>query len=144
MLEGSISTKTGVFGFGVLLLEIISSTMNHGTYDVEHPINFLGLAWELWNEGRGFELMDQVLENSCTPEEVMTCIHVGMLYVQDHAMIRPTMSEVISMLTNENMHLPEPKRTTFFFERHDPNSARDDNLGNVLVNGQSISILVAR
>ncbi|CAH1439190.1 unnamed protein product [Lactuca virosa] len=78
MLEGSVSTKTDVFGFGVLLLEIVSSKMNHGTYDVEHPLNLLGLAWELWNEGRGLELMDPVLEDSCTPKEVMTCIHVAL------------------------------------------------------------------
>ncbi|CAH1442753.1 unnamed protein product [Lactuca virosa] len=147
MLEGSVSTKTDVFGFGVLLLEIVSSKMNHGStqHDAEHPLNLLGHAWELWNEaGRGLELMDPVLEDSCTPKEVMTCIHVGLLCVQDHAIDRPTMSEVISMLTNENMHLPEPKRPTFFIERHQADSARDDNIGNDSVNGQSISILVAR
>ncbi|CAH1419527.1 unnamed protein product [Lactuca virosa] len=147
MLEGSVSTKTDVFGFGVLLLEIVSSKMNHGStqHDPEHPLNLLGHAWELWNEaGRGLELMDPVLEDSCTPKEVMTCIHVGLLCVQDHAIDRPTMSEVISMLTNENMHLPEPKRPAFFIERHDPDLAKDNNLENGSVNGQSISILVAR
>ncbi|PWA66026.1 Apple-like protein [Artemisia annua] len=101
-------------------------------------------AWELWNEGRGLELMDPVLEDSCTPKEVMTCIHVGLLCVQEHAMDRPTMSEVISMLTNENMHLPEPKRPAFFIKRCEVEAARDDNLGNGSVNGQSISIVVAR
>ena len=44
MLEGSVSTKTDVFSFGVLLLEIVSSKMNHGTYDAEHPLNLLGLV----------------------------------------------------------------------------------------------------
>nr|KAJ0220903.1 hypothetical protein LSAT_V11C200073840 [Lactuca sativa] len=144
MLEGSVSTKTDVFGFGVLLLEIVSSKMNHGSYDTEHPLNLLGHAWELWNEGRGLELMDPLLEDSCAPKEVMTCIHVGLLCVQDHAMDRPTMSEVISMLTNENMHLPEPKRPAFFIERHEVDSAIDDNLRNGSINGQSVSILVAR
>ncbi|KAI3737086.1 hypothetical protein L2E82_27081 [Cichorium intybus] len=144
MLEGTVSIKTDVYGFGVLLLEIVSSKMNHGSYDAEHPLNLLGLAWELWNEGRGLELMDPVLEDSCTPKEVMTCIHVGLLCVQDHAMDRPTMSEVVSMLTNENMHLPEPKRPAFFIERHVTDLSKDDNLGNGSVNGQSISILVAR
>ncbi|XP_023728515.1 G-type lectin S-receptor-like serine/threonine-protein kinase At1g67520 [Lactuca sativa] len=147
MLEGSVSTKTDVFGFGVLLLEIVSSKMNHGSnqHDPEHPLNLLGHAWELWNEaGRGLELMDPVLEDSCTPKEVMTCINVGLLCVQDHAMDRPTMSEVVSMLTNENMHLPEPKRPAFFIERHEPGLTKDNNLENGSVNGQSISILVAR
>nr|GEX44388.1 G-type lectin S-receptor-like serine/threonine-protein kinase CES101 [Tanacetum cinerariifolium] len=145
LIEGTVSTKIDVFGFGVLLLEIISSKMNHGSYDAEHPLNLLGLAWELWNEGRGLELMDPTLEDSCTPKEVMTCIHVGLLCVQDHAMDRPTMSEVVSMLTNENMHLPEPKQPAFFIERSAPQAPRDDSLGKgSSVNGQSISIVVAR
>ncbi|GJZ33216.1 G-type lectin S-receptor-like serine/threonine-protein kinase CES101 [Tanacetum coccineum] len=145
LIEGTVSTKIDVFGFGVLLLEIISSKMNHGSYDAEHPLNLLGLAWELWNEGRGLELMDPTLEDSCTPKEVMTCVHVGLLCVQDHAMDRPTMSEVVSMLTNENMHLPEPKQPAFFIERSAPQAPRDDSLGKgSSVNGQSISIVVAR
>ncbi|CAI9267020.1 unnamed protein product [Lactuca saligna] len=144
MMKGTVSTKTDVFGFGVLLLEIVSNKMNHGSYDVEHPLNLLGLAWEQWNEGRSLELMDPILEESCNPKEVMTCIHVGLLCVQEHAMDRPTMLEVISMLTNEKMHLPEPKRPAFYIERHDADSVRNANLGNGSVNGQSISILVAR
>ncbi|GJW63289.1 G-type lectin S-receptor-like serine/threonine-protein kinase [Tanacetum coccineum] len=130
MIEGAVSTKTDVFGFGVLLLEIISSKMNHRSYDSDHPLNLVGLAWKLWKEGRGMELMDPVLEDSCTPKEVMTCIHVGLLCVQDRAIDRPTMYEVISMLTNENMHLPEPKQPAFFIERCDADASKDDNLGN--------------
>lgn len=44
LIDGIISTKIDVFGFGVLLLEIISSKMNHVSYDVEHPLNLLGLV----------------------------------------------------------------------------------------------------
>ncbi|KAI3773797.1 hypothetical protein L1987_48330 [Smallanthus sonchifolius] len=148
LIDGIISTKIDVFGFGVLLLEIISSKMNHVSYDVEHPLNLLGLAWELWNEGRGLELMDPVLEDTCTPKEVMTCIHVGLLCVQDHATDRPTMSEVVSMLTNENMHLPEPKQPAYFIERHETETkavaGKGDKLGNGSENGESISILVSK
>ncbi|KAK9053891.1 hypothetical protein SSX86_024966 [Deinandra increscens subsp. villosa] len=148
LIDGIISTKIDVFGFGVLLLEIISSKMNHKSYDVEHPLNLMGLAWELWNEGRGLELMDPVLEDTCTPKEVMTCIHVGLLCVQDHATDRPTMSEVVSMLTNENMHLPEPKQPAFFIERHETETkavvGKEDKLGNGSEDGKSISILVSK
>ncbi|XP_076903293.1 G-type lectin S-receptor-like serine/threonine-protein kinase At1g11330 [Bidens hawaiensis] len=149
LIDGIISTKIDVYGFGVLLLEIISSKMNHVSYDVEHPLNLLGLAWELWNQGRGLELMDPVLEDTCTPKEVMTCIHVGLLCVQDHAMDRPTMSEVVSMLTNENMHLPEPKRPAFFIERDEIRTeaeagGRGVKSGNGSENSESISILVSK
>ncbi|KAM0066881.1 putative protein kinase RLK-Pelle-DLSV family [Helianthus debilis subsp. tardiflorus] len=148
LIDGIISTKIDVFGFGVLLLEIISNKMNYVSYDVEHPLNLLGLAWELWNQGRGLELMDPVLEDTCTPKEVMTCIHVGLLCVQDHATDRPTMSEVVSMLTNENMNLPEPKQPAFFIERHETEAEteakRRDKLRNVSENGDSVSIIVSK
>ncbi|KAM0066672.1 putative protein kinase RLK-Pelle-DLSV family [Helianthus debilis subsp. tardiflorus] len=148
LIDGIISTKIDVFGFGVLLLEIISNKMNYVSYDVEHPLNLLGLVWELWNQGRGLELMDPVLEDTCSPKEVMTCIHVGLLCVQDHATDRPTMSEVVSMLTNENMNLPEPKQPAFFIERHETETEteakRRDKLRNVSENGDSVSIIVAK
>ena len=44
LIDGTVSTKIDVFGFGVLLLEIISGKMNHGSYDTEHPLNLLGLV----------------------------------------------------------------------------------------------------
>ncbi|KAD5802695.1 hypothetical protein E3N88_14055 [Mikania micrantha] len=148
LIDGIISTKIDVFSFGVLLLEIISSKMNYVSYDVEHPLNLLGLAWELWNQGKGLELMDPVLEDTCSPKEVMTCIHVGLLCVQDHATDRPTMSEVVSMLTNEHVHLPDPKPPAFFIERHDTKTgteaASGDKFGNESTNGESISILVSK
>ena len=44
MMNGAVSTKTDIFSFGVLLLEIVSSKMNHGSYDVEHPLNLPGFV----------------------------------------------------------------------------------------------------
>ncbi|KAM0011505.1 putative non-specific serine/threonine protein kinase [Helianthus debilis subsp. tardiflorus] len=92
--------------------------------------------------------MDPVLEDTCTPKEVMTCIHVGLLCVQDHATDRPTMSEVVSMLTNENMNLPQPKQPAFFIERHETETEteakRREKLRNESDNGDSVSIIVAK
>lgn len=70
-------------------------------------------AWRLWNEGKGFELVDPTVDE-CSPNEVLRCIHVGLLCVQDQATDRPTMFDVVSMLTNETMLLPEPKQPAYF------------------------------
>ncbi|KAF2323351.1 hypothetical protein GH714_034811 [Hevea brasiliensis] len=74
-------------------------------------------AWELWSEGRGLQLMDPTLEESCSYSEVLRCIHVGLLRVQDQATDRPTTSDIVSMLTNETLNLPAPRQPAFFFNR---------------------------
>ncbi|KAJ0076317.1 hypothetical protein Patl1_34179 [Pistacia atlantica] len=52
--------------------------------------------------------------NLALPNEVLRYLNVGLLCVQDQAKDRPTMSEVVSMLTNETMVLPAPKQPAFF------------------------------
>ena len=71
--------------------------------------------WKLWNEGKGLELIEPtILDELCPPFEVLRCIHVGLLCVQDQAIDRPTMLDVVSMLSNETLQLSFPKQPTFF------------------------------
>ncbi|KAJ4718137.1 putative Receptor protein kinase [Melia azedarach] len=114
VLNGIVSMKSDVYSFGVLVLEIITSKKNNSCYDAERPLNLVGYAWKLWTEGKGLELTDKTMDESCSPEEVLRCIHVGLLCVQDRATDRPTMSDVVSMLTNDSMALPAPKQPAFF------------------------------
>ncbi|KAJ0007577.1 hypothetical protein Pint_29814 [Pistacia integerrima] len=114
VFNGVVSMKTDVYSFGVMVLEIVSGKKNNGCYDTERPLNLVGYAWELWNEGKGLELIDQTMDESCPPNEVSRYLNVGLLCVQDQAKDRPTMSEVVCMLTNETMVLPTPKQPAFF------------------------------
>ncbi|GAY51192.1 hypothetical protein CUMW_132390, partial [Citrus unshiu] len=102
VMNGIVSMKSDVYSFGVLVLEIISSKKNNGSYDTERPLNLVGY------------LMDPTLDESCSPDEVIRCIHVGLLCVQDRAADRPTMSDVGSMLTNDTMALSKPKQPAFY------------------------------
>ncbi|KAJ4718140.1 putative Receptor protein kinase [Melia azedarach] len=114
VMNGIVSMKSDVYSFGVLVLEIVTSKKNNSCYDTERPLNLVGYAWKLWNEGKGLELIDPIKDESCSPEEALRCIHVGLLCVQDRATDRPTMSDVVSMLTNDSMALPAPKQPAFF------------------------------
>ncbi|THU62765.1 hypothetical protein C4D60_Mb01t08590 [Musa balbisiana] len=115
-MEGQISEKSDVFSFGVLLLEVVSGKRNNYFLDEDLALNLLGYAWTLWKENRVVELIDTSLGDSWSQEEVMRCIKLGLLCVQELPVDRPTMSVVVAVL-NGDINLPEPKQVAFFAGR---------------------------
>ena len=70
-------------------------------------------AWELWKEGTSLQLVDPMLEDFHSSTQMLRWIHIALLCVQESAADRPTMSAVISMLTNETVPLPNPNLPAF-------------------------------
>ncbi|XP_052726790.1 cysteine-rich receptor-like protein kinase 10 [Vigna angularis] len=112
-MEGLFSVKSDVFSFGVLLLEIISGKMSSKFYQSDKGQSLLVYAWNLWCESKGLELMDPSIEKSSVHSEVVKCMHIGLLCVQEDAADRPTMSSVVHMLASDTMSLPCPTRPAF-------------------------------
>ncbi|KAK2640431.1 hypothetical protein Ddye_028226 [Dipteronia dyeriana] len=127
-VDGIFSVKSDIFSFGVLLLEMVSGRRNRGFYHADHNHNLLGHAWRLWNEERTVELIDQQLDYSSSSSEILRCIHVGLLCVQQRPEDRPNMSTVALMLGGEGS-LPRPNQPGFFTERNltEPESSSLNN-----------------
>ncbi|KAF6159065.1 hypothetical protein GIB67_032682 [Kingdonia uniflora] len=116
-IDGLFSMKSDVFSFGVLVLEVVSGKKNRGFDHPEHDLNLLGHAWKLWNDGQALEVMEKLKEDSLPVSEVLRCIQVGLLCVQQCPEDRPTMPSVVLMLGSKSAILPHPKQPGFYNER---------------------------
>ncbi|KAK3431771.1 hypothetical protein EUGRSUZ_E03633 [Eucalyptus grandis] len=119
-MGGIFSEGSDVYSFGVLLLEIVSGRKNSALYDQGY-LNLLSYAWQLWSEEKALDLLDEAIAVSF-PLEVIRCIHIGLLCVQDHAMDRPNMTNVVLMLSGES-DLPRPRQPIFTFQTEMRNHA---------------------
>ncbi|KAL7243965.1 hypothetical protein ACSBR1_016231 [Camellia fascicularis] len=129
--------------FGVLLLEIVCGTRNTSLHYHENYLNLLGYAWQLWSENRAIELMDETLADSCSPSEVVKCLHIGLLCVQDHVTVRPTVSAILLMLSSE-MELPQPKLPAFTIQGLSDSELQSQSNNICSTNNDSISIIEGR
>ncbi|KAF3449093.1 hypothetical protein FNV43_RR09817 [Rhamnella rubrinervis] len=91
-MNGQFSTKSDVYSFGVLLLEIV---------------------WTNWRQDSTMNIVDPTLRES-SRSELMRCIHIALLCVQENPADRPTMNSIVVMLTSYSITLPVPSQPAFF------------------------------
>ncbi|KAL8198045.1 hypothetical protein R6Q57_028690 [Mikania cordata] len=145
-LEGLFSVKSDVFSFGILVLEIISGRKNSSYYK-ENSVNLIGHVWDLWKQDKALTIVASSLGDSFDAPEVLLCVHIGILCVQELASDRPTMTDVASMLSNHETMLPSPNQPAFIFRKlnHGMNSTSASASGGaVSVCDETITILHAR
>ncbi|XP_042414704.1 G-type lectin S-receptor-like serine/threonine-protein kinase At4g27290 [Zingiber officinale] len=143
--NGIYSVKSDIFSFGVLILEIITGKKNIGFYISTEHLNLLEHIWTLWKEDRVLEAVDESIGTFCVAE-VLRCINIGLLCVQEQPEDRPTMSSILSFWGNEATQLLNPRRPGFVV----PTDQSETNLDNgkkycpMSSNHLSITILEGR
>ncbi|KAF2606631.1 hypothetical protein F2Q68_00045908 [Brassica cretica] len=108
-------------------------------------------VWRYWKEAKGIEIVDAIIMDSSSSalrtHEILRCIQIGLLCVQERAEDRPVMSTVMVMLGSETTAIPQPKRPGFcvgrslFETESSPSTQRDDDL---TVNQITLSVIEAR
>ncbi|KAF8029028.1 hypothetical protein BT93_E1643 [Corymbia citriodora subsp. variegata] len=142
-MEGLFSVKSDVFSFGVLLLEIVSGCKNNSFHLREESESLLDFAWKLWSEGQALELIDPLIKDSCDEVEVLKCIHVGLLCVQEDPTDRPIMSLVVHILGGDTITLSHPSQPAFSVGRDVKKLGRTTQEASS-VNGVTLSVVAAR
>nr|CAB3458265.1 unnamed protein product [Digitaria exilis] len=116
-MDGVFSVKSDVFSFGVLVLEIVSGRKNRGMYSGEQT-SLLSHAWKLWREGNAVALLDEaVAGGDHRGSEVLRCVQVALLCVQERPDDRPHMAAVLLALGNPGAALPQPRHPGFCTDR---------------------------
>ncbi|CAN1224392.1 G-type lectin S-receptor-like serine/threonine-protein kinase At4g27290 [Linum perenne] len=113
---GKFSSKSDVFSFGVMLLEIISGRKISAFCKEDPSLNLITYVWELWRENRALETIDLTIMESCPPNEALRWIQIALLCVQEDPRNRPTMLTVILMLNGEAC-LPSPGQPAFVLRK---------------------------
>lgn len=104
-IRGFLSSKSDVFSFGVLLLEIMSGRKNYDRQLEAESQELLKLARRLEEEGKLMELVDVTI--GTFPEETaLRFMQIALLCTEDFIEDRPTMSATLSMLSNSSVAIP--------------------------------------
>ncbi|XP_077220784.1 cold-responsive protein kinase 1-like [Tasmannia lanceolata] len=109
-IRGQLTRKADIYSFGVLLLEIVSGRCNR---DRQLPFErhyLLERAWFLHESGKLANLVDKSLSKNYNVEEADRFLKIALLCTQDEAKRRPSMSNVVKMLTGV-MEVDEQKIT---------------------------------
>ncbi|KAL8472009.1 hypothetical protein ACS0TY_029298 [Phlomoides rotata] len=124
--HGEFSVKLDVFSFGVLVLEIVSGQNNYSFQNEEDMEYLISFAWKNWRDGTTKKIIDPVLMSTCGSfRDMLRCMHIGLLCVQENAIKRPTMAFVVLMLSSYSITLPVPSQPAYFIPR--PSTSPSDS-----------------
>ncbi|KAG2309663.1 hypothetical protein Bca4012_081288 [Brassica carinata] len=108
---GALSEKCDVYSFGVLLLVLVSGRrplqVTASPMSEFERANLISWAKQLACHGNLLELVDKSI-HSLEKEQAILCVTIALLCLQRSPVKRPTMKEIVEMLTgaSEPPHLP--------------------------------------
>ncbi|GAY52991.1 hypothetical protein CUMW_146120 [Citrus unshiu] len=152
----SINNKLGEGGFGPvykgtlvdgqeIAVKRLSKISDQGLKELKNEVILFSklqhrnLAWKLWNEGMPLQLIDACYQESCNRAEVIRCVHISLLCVQQHPDDRPSMPSVILMLGSEIV-LPQPKQPGFLANKK---STEPDSSSSMLESSSTNTITIS-
>ncbi|XVF58556.1 hypothetical protein PTKIN_Ptkin07bG0075600 [Pterospermum kingtungense] len=97
-MRGYLTNKADVYSFGVVALEIVSGKSNTNYRPNEDFVYLLDWAYVLRERGNLLQLVDPDIGSEYSSEEATVMLNVALLCTNASPTLRPTMSQVVSML----------------------------------------------
>lgn len=85
----------------------------------------------MWKSGKGMEFMDPSLDDTDSSCELVTCMQIALLCVQENAIDRPSMLEVSSMLKGETNVHAIPKMPTYSNGKEKKSESQQERYNNL-------------
>ncbi|KAF5450267.1 hypothetical protein F2P56_030633 [Juglans regia] len=111
VVRGKLTEKADVYSFGVLVIEVVCGKRNNAFSQSSYSL--LQMVWNLNGTGRLSEAVDRDLEGMFQEEEASRLLKIGLLCVQASAELRPSMSTVVEMLTDDSHEISQPTQPPF-------------------------------
>ncbi|KAK7391009.1 hypothetical protein VNO78_19287 [Psophocarpus tetragonolobus] len=73
-------------------------------------------TWQNWREGTTSNIVDPTITDG-SRNEIVRCVHIALLCVQESVVDRPTMASVVLMLNSYSVTLPLPSQPAFSIDR---------------------------
>uniref|UniRef100_A0A0D9WZY4 Protein kinase domain-containing protein n=1 Tax=Leersia perrieri TaxID=77586 RepID=A0A0D9WZY4_9ORYZ len=111
VMRGHYSMKSDVFSFGILVIEIVTCQRRNSGPNLseQNDEDILSIVWRHWEDGTTADIIDHSLGRNYPEAEVLRCVNIGLLCVQQNPVDRPTMADVMVLLsTDTTSSLPAP------------------------------------
>ncbi|CAA7408544.1 unnamed protein product [Spirodela intermedia] len=110
VIHGVLTEKADVYSFGVMLLEIICGRRNSCPKKAD---SVLQMVWRHYQAGTLVESVDERVKEEVAAEEASHVLLVGLLCTQASVSSRPSMPQVVQMLTTRACSVPVPTQPPF-------------------------------
>ncbi|KAL4188347.1 hypothetical protein AMTRI_Chr08g159620 [Amborella trichopoda] len=99
-LLGQLTKKADIYSFGILILEIVSGRSSSNTAWAADKYGLLEWIWEMREEGRLLEVVDNDLQEF-PEEQALRFIIIALFCTQAASNQRPNMTQVVAMLSTK-------------------------------------------